>query len=116
MAQITNFADQIRGDVFEEKVFELYYQDISKPIILTGCSILMTFRLRTKIGKTIKTLSIGSGITIIDEYLGKFKIDRSVSFLPYSDMYFYDLQITFPRGEIKTYLQGAISVKQDVSF
>ena len=116
MAQVTKFSDQIRGDVFEEKTFELIYSETNTPIFLVDCTIRMQFRLRNKLGRMIKELSIGNGITIIDDELGSFKIDRALSFLDYADIYHYDLEVTFPRGEVKTYMQGTISVKQDVSY
>ena len=91
MTQITKFKDQIKGDVFDEKVFELIYSENNNPIYLTGCSIRIQFRLRNKLGRLIRELSLGSGLTMIDQELGKFKIDRSLSFLDYADIYHYDL-------------------------
>jgi hypothetical protein len=54
------------------------------------------------------------GITIIDGVSGIFKINKQkIDIAPFC--YFYDIEITFIDGTIKTYISGKWLIKQDIT-
>lgn len=104
-----------RDDTLESIDFFLVDYISGNPILLTSSTITMTFRLRSRIGRSMKVLTNTSGLTI-DGDLGKITVDRSNNFLINSDIYFWDLEVLFPTGEKKTYIRGTQLVTQDSSL
>jgi hypothetical protein len=101
-----------RGDTFNGIQIELLVNGTASN--LTGASIKCQFRPNSKIGAVVKTIQIGSGITITNATAGQFRIDPFVADLD-TGKYFYDVQITFSSGVVKTYLEGIFDVTQDVT-
>jgi len=115
--QITKLEDIIKGDTLMPINFEMYKTGTSTPIILTDATIRMQFRLGSKLGRMLSEFSTATGeITITDALNGKFSINENNSFLTIVGTYFYDIEITYSTGQIKTILEGTIEVKQDVSY
>ena len=106
--------DQYKGDTFNGVTFTLKEGADKTPIDLTGVSILSQFRVNEVTGTIQKTLEIGSGITLTNAIGGVFKIN------PFTlnwntGTFFYDIQITFPNGDVRTYVKGSLNVIQDVT-
>jgi hypothetical protein len=85
-------------------------------IDITNATIKMQLR-KEKESNNNYTLEISTenlGITIIDGVSGIFKINKQkIDIAPYN--YFYDIEITFIDGTIKTYISGKWLIKQDVT-
>ena len=61
-----------------------------------------------------KEITDGVGITVEDALNGIFKIDAFIiDWTP--DLYYYDVEITFLNGVVKTYIQGTLKVIQDIT-
>lgn len=99
---------QLKGDTFNGVRFTL-----SPTTDLTGATIRTQFK-KSKTSKSEKELITGAGITIEDAINGIFVWDSFIMDLS-TGTYFYDVEITFASGEVKTYLEGTIEITQDVT-
>lgn len=101
-----------KGDTFDEITFTIKEDDVVKD--LTGVAINMTFRSGSTTGTAIKVMTIGAGITLSDPANGVFKVD---AFLNDWDkgLYYYDTTITFTDATVITYINGTLTVIQDVT-
>ncbi len=75
---------------------------------ITGTDIEAIFRRCDTNGTEMKTVSIGSGITVTDELNGAFQIDSFINDFP-AGKYVYDLKMTFPNDEPRIYLEGTFT-------
>ena len=107
--------DRIKNDTFESVNFNIA-DGGGSPIDLTGVAIHIQFRFRQKTGKVVKDITLGSGITLTDAVNGIFTIDEFTPITFEVDTYYYDAEITFPSGKIKTYVFGIFNVLQDITF
>tara|TARA_R110001632_G_scaffold985_1_gene3936 strand:+ start:272 stop:625 length:354 start_codon:yes stop_codon:yes gene_type:complete len=106
--------DQYKGDTFNGVTFTLKEGADKTPINLTGATILSQFRTKGVTGAIQQTLEIGSGITVTDATGGVFRIDSFV--LDWNTgTFYYDIQITFTDGSVRTYVKGTLNVIQDVT-
>ena len=106
--------DQYKGDTFNGVTFTIKEGANKTPIDLTGVSILSQFRANEVTGAIQQSFSIGSGITLTDATGGVFSIDPFT--LDWNTgTFFYDIQITFPNGDVRTYVKGSLNVLQDVT-
>jgi len=104
----------IKGDTFEDLNFSILINGVN--VDLTNYEIACKFRKLSKCGEEIKSIEIGSGITLVNPLLGEFKIDEFNVNWPVS-LYYYDIQFTdLDSGIIKTYIEGTFTVKQDVTY
>ena len=106
-----DYKAHVRGDTINERIFTLTktINLVETPIDLTNSDIQADFKLNNN----TELKELGSGITMIDATLGKFKIDSFT--LPKVGTWDYDVQITFPSGLIKTWVKGVISIENDVT-
>ncbi len=111
--QTSNLRDRIKNDTFRSVQFIFEQNDL--PIDLTGVGIRIQFRYRCKTGKVVKDISNGSGVTITDAINGTFEIDQFTPIDWEVGSYYYDVQITFTDGSIKTYVQGSVKILQDTT-
>lgn len=109
-----NFPEHIKGDTFDGYTFTLSLNDL--PIDLTGASIIMElkkFKEQTTADLTLSTNN--SKISILSPSTdGKFQIIPQIIDISAFN-YFYDIQITFSSGVVKTYIEGRWRIKQDIS-
>lgn len=112
---IIKLEDQYKGDTYDGVQFTLLNTEDSSPIDITDSSIRTQFRYLSKTGDVVKEITNGSGITISDSVNGIFSIDSFViDWVP--STYYYDIEITFSNGSIRTYIEGTIKVIQDVTY
>ena len=107
-----NFSTK-RGDTFAEVPFQINKDGI--PLDLTGAIIHM--QLRKSPGSTVYlnlTSVASAGITIISAVNGSFKINEMILNLE-ANVYLYDIEITFPSGEVKTWISGQFTVINDIT-
>jgi len=114
VAAIIQIDNQYRGDTYDGVQFTLLNTEDSSPIDLTGVSIKIQFRYNSKIGGIQKEITDGNGVTISNAVNGVFSIDPFlIDWAP--DIYYFDVQMTFTNGVVRTYIQGTIKVIQDVT-
>ena len=106
--------DQYKGDTFNGVTFTLKEGADKTPIDLTGATILSQFRTKEVTGAIQQSFSIGSGITVGNATGGVFSFDAFV--LDWNTgTFFYDIQITFTDGSVRTYVKGTLNVIQDIT-
>ena len=114
MAKIYNIKDQYKNDTFDGVRYTLIDIDAQTPINLTDVTIKIQFRYSSKVGKVQKEITEADGITIEDAVNGIFKIDPFI--IDWAvNTYYYDIEITFTNGVVKTYVQGTLKVIQDIT-
>jgi hypothetical protein len=107
-----NFSTK-RGDTFAEVPFQINKDGI--PLNLTGAIIHM--QLRKSPGSTVylNLTSVSNlGITMTSALDGAFKINEMILNLE-ANVYLYDIEITFPSGEVKTWISGQFTVINDIT-
>lgn len=106
-----NFPDIVSGDTSEITFFQIITN--AAPTVLTGATIKMDFANAN--GVIVKYFSTLDGtISITDALNGRFQVNRYICDIP-KGPYTYDLQITFPNGDIKSYITGTINVLPQVT-
>ena len=111
--QRKNLYDRIKNDTSKSVQFTLT-DESSVAIDLTGASIQIQFRYKSKTGTIVKDISVGSGITVATPASGILVIDAfTCDWTP--DIYYYDVQITFADTTIQTPVWGTVTVLQDVT-
>jgi hypothetical protein len=101
---------QLINDTFEGVRFTL-----SPATDLTGATIQTQFRKDSKTNPVAKDISTSGGITVEDLLNGIFVWDAFVMDLSVGT-YYYDVQITFAGGDVKTYVEGTMQVTQDTTY
>jgi hypothetical protein len=91
--------------------FEMKVNDV--PLDLSGATVRM--QIRPSYGSNTLTLSIaeGTGITVTGDDDNIVSISKLITIT--AGEYVYDLEIQYASGEVKTYVQGAFSVHEDVT-
>jgi hypothetical protein len=105
--------DQYRNDTTDLLQFNFINTDTT-PIDITGISIKVEFRKGDKRGKVFRTMTNNDGITIISALNGSISFTQYVCIFP-SELYYYDIQFTYPNGVIKTLIEGEMKVIQDIT-
>jgi hypothetical protein len=109
---VYNIPTIFKGDTFEDLQFTLSIDGV--PEDLTDYGISCKFRKRAKTGEEVKSISILSGITLVDATAGVFKIDAfQQDWTPCT--YYYDIEFT-DGTDINTYVEGTLIIKQDVTY
>ena len=104
--------DHYKGDTFDSITFTL--QEDAVNIDLTGAEIKIDFRKNSNTGDLQQSMTIGSGITVQDALNGIFKLDSFINNW-IAQKYFYDAQVTFSTGVVRTFFKGTLQVNQDNS-
>lgn len=91
--------------------FEMKVNDV--PLDLTGSTIRL--QVRPSAGSNTLTLSLtaGNGINITGTDSNIVTINKLITIA--AGDYVYDLEIQFANGEVKTYVQGAFKVTEDIT-
>jgi len=111
---IKRLSDRIKNDTFSSVEFE-YNDSFGSPIDLTGVVIKVQFRNGSRKGHVVKSLDNTAGITMTDAVNGMFEIDKFTPIDFAVGTYYYDVETTFPNGDIKTYVGGTFNTIQDVT-
>ena len=108
-----DWPDQYAGDTAPWQQFTL--SENGAPIVLTDATIKMQVRIRTQTTPIIDNTSVASaGIEITDAANGVFRVGGYTN----PDMNVvgeYDIEVTFPSGEVKTYLKGDYPISKQVT-
>lgn len=102
-----------KGDTWNGLGFEIKNLETNVPLELTDCHIVIQFKKQ----KNQPRASFEYKEDTIDLYEplnGKFRMKpRKMDYD--SGIYYFDAQVTFPNGTIKTVCSNAIEIKQDIS-
>lgn len=102
-----NFPDVLSGDTMTPVTFDFGDLDLS------GVSAVMQFRDAFAGNVVAEVSTANSGISITGNVLtvGVFAVPQTDA----RANYLHDLELTFPNGEIRTYIQGRMTVLPDVT-
>ncbi len=106
-----NLETTITGDTFNQVSFAVAPN--GSPLNLTGYTIKLQIR-NTYTSTAVKSLEIGSGITVTNAAGGVFRIDAFVVDFA-AGTYVYDIQLTSSGGVVKTYIAGEMVILNDVT-
>jgi hypothetical protein len=112
MSAIYTFPNQKKGDTFNGQSFTITRNAVA--VVLTGATIRLWFREGGITGKIAKKLSNGDGITISTLVTNEFSVDEQI-FDMKAGIYYYDIEIELVTGEIKTWIEGTLTLEQDVT-
>ena len=100
-----------RNDTWNQ-VFEIKVN--SEPVDLTGSSIAIQVRKKANSTTIDLTLSTEDGsIAIVGENNNQIILNKQVTIA--SGSYLYDMSVSFPSGEVKTYIWGNFMVQEDIT-
>lgn len=105
-----NFKEQYAGDTFNGVEIAMTDGD-NLPIDISTAIIKMQIKT-APFGSIVKDLSIGNGITIMNA--NTFRIDPFINPTK-AFRYYYDIQIDFQNGVVKTYLKGSYTIVEDIT-
>ena len=117
---IYQFPDHKKGDTFGEVSFTITSKSpttlVVAPIDLTGALVRIQFKKdkRSQCPALELNSLAGGGITITTPLEGKFRIDKRVIDIE-AGTYEYDVEITLANGEVHTYVEGTLTILQDVT-
>lgn len=100
------------GDTYPGCSFQINVNDT--PLDLTGAAIEMHVR-KTRDSDAVLDLDLDSGLTIIDDANGEFKINEQIISIAEPGGYIYDIEITLADGTVKTYIQGDFVIIGDIT-
>tara|TARA_R110000851_G_scaffold42020_1_gene104854 strand:- start:3190 stop:3537 length:348 start_codon:yes stop_codon:yes gene_type:complete len=99
-----------KGDTFDSITFSIKEDGVA--VNLTGAQIKINFRIGSNTGNIQQSMLVDSGLTIQNATDGVFTLDEFVNDWD-ANKYFYDTQITFLDGVVRTYFKGTIIVDQN---
>lgn len=102
-----NLPDTVAGDTFDKLILTITDTDI------TGWEIKAMFKRQPDL-VSVKTIEIGTGITVTDAANGIFEIDSFIVALGVG-VYYYDIQFTDTDGNVYTYVKGTFEVLQQIT-
>ncbi|NSW46216.1 MAG: BppU family phage baseplate upper protein [Bacteroidales bacterium] len=108
-----NFKPHVKGDTFKGCRFTVNVNNA--PLNLTGCQIRMHLRTNPLHDSKYELSTINGKIVIIDTINGIFEIPEQIIDIPAGN-YYYDIEITFPDGKVKTYINGRFEIVQDITY
>jgi hypothetical protein len=100
-----------KNDTFNEITFTIKEDAVA--VDLTGATIKIDFRKNKNTGILQVSFTIGSGITVDNAVGGVFTLNSFINNWV-ADVYYYDAEITFASGVVRTYFKGTLTVNQDI--
>lgn len=106
---IINLPNHVTGDTFAGYQFNAL-DEAGLPYDLTGATISVAFRYGSNTGTIQQTFTIGSGLSWVDQALGKFKINQQ-SIAWAAGKYFYEVEITFADTTQQSPIKGTWTIQ-----
>jgi hypothetical protein len=108
-----NFPDHIKGDTFDGVIFEILENNL--PVDLTSAVINMDLRTSQAAETAAVRFSTSTNeLEITDAVNGIFKFKEQIVNIA-AATYYYDIEIIFASGRVKTWISGKWKMKQDVT-
>lgn len=111
LPQSIDIDDHLQGDTFPGLEFTITRNSVAKD--LTGSAITMTFLLRNRSTSAEQVFTLGSGLTITDGPNGVFEMDQIDVLTWEAGDYYYEVQIIYADGEVKTPVKGKFKIEAD---
>lgn len=106
--QVYNFKDKIKGDTFNGVKFSFSNPELD----FSNVSVLVQFKKSKSNEKAVFSFSSAEGS--ITQTGNEFTMQPRELNYP-AGVYYYDFQITFSNGVVKTFFEGTLKIVQDVS-
>jgi hypothetical protein len=102
---IYNFPDQISGDTWDG-ISSITILENGSAVDLTDCDVFLQFRTSKNLASPVflEMSNYNNKVGVVSPLLGLISISEQELNIPEGE-YVYDLQINFPNGDVKTYLQ-----------
>jgi hypothetical protein len=84
------------------------------PIDLTNAEIKMEFRQSLDYPVVLTLSTTDNSIIIVNTLNGNIQIPSKKIEVPFGK-YFYDLQVAYPNGVVKTYMEGSWEIVADIT-
>lgn len=111
-----NFTDHRLNDTFTTRSVNFFASDGTTPLDLSDATPRIQVRRDGPKGKLMDTLTVGDGITWVDQSLGQMQFGGFVLNYSKPGNYYYDIQLTYATsGIIRTYVEGYIEVLNDTT-
>lgn len=112
---VYDFPDHKRGDTFPSVAFTLTVDGV--PLNCSGSNVLSQFRAKDYSPVVLEFTTSDGTITIegMDNNIIRFNERSGSDMLMDAGKYFYDVDIQFPDGTNKTYIEGTINITTDYS-
>ena len=109
-----NFKQQYNGNTFNgvQITMSRDVNGVDTPIDLTNAIFSMQLKA-SRSSNPVKEFSKGNGITVVSPTEGVIQVDKFLVDLAPAK-YLYDLKVTFPNGDVFTYITGTFEVKQNL--
>ena len=107
-----NFPDAKRGDTYNDVSFTINVNGIAQD--LTGASIKMWLVNANQQAPAADYNTINGRLIITNATAGVFKTSIGIVLLTVAQ-YYYDIQITFANGVVKTWIEGTFTVINDLT-
>lgn len=107
-----NFPDAKRGDTYNDVSFTINVNGVAQD--LTGANIRMWLINATQQLPAADFNTVNGKLVITNATSGIFKTNVGIVLLP-ATQYYYDIQITFTNGVIKTWIEGTLTVLDDLT-
>lgn len=112
---VYNYGKHVDGDTLGLVNWNFFLNDTDTPEDLTGATPVVTWRRGSLRGKIIQTLTVGAGLSWVDQSIGQLRQENLTTDWGVGD-YFYDLQLTYPDGSIYTKVQGQMKLTAQSSL
>jgi len=110
LPEILNIPDHKQGDTFAGLRFTITQNGVAKN--LTGADITMTFLPQNRRSVNQETLTIGSGLTLVDGVTAVFDMDQQLITWDVGE-YYYECQIVYADNLVKTPFEGTFKIIAD---
>jgi hypothetical protein len=108
-----NIPDHRRGDTWDG-INSITISVNGSPINLVGATIKMEFRQSLDSPVVLTLSTADNSIIIFNALNGNIQIPPKKIEIPFGK-YFYDLQVTYSNGVVKTYMEGSWEIRADIT-
>jgi hypothetical protein len=110
---IYNIPSHRRGDTWDG-INSITINVNGVPINLTNADVKMEFRQSLDSPVVLTLSTADNSIIIVNALNGNIQIPSKKIEVPFGK-YFYDLQVTYPNGIVKTYMEGSWEIVADIT-
>lgn len=107
-----NFPDAKRGDTYNDVSFTINVNGVAQD--LTGAAIKMWLVNANQQSPAADFNTVNGKLIITNAVGGIFRTNIGIVLLP-AAQYYYDIQITFFNGTVKTWIEGTFTVLNDLT-
>lgn len=106
--------DRVKNDTFASVQFE--YSEGGLPLDITGNTVKIQFKHKSVKGALLYTASTGAGITLTNPSIGIFRLDEFTPIDWEVGKAYFDVEMTFSDGSVRTWITGTVDILQDITI